>query len=111
MIDCMKKFLVRFYVSLMGRNFVCEWIMELLFDDCWIVGKDIQKVEFGWLIGCLYCVLLGDGLWEVWSDLDGNWIVCVIFCLEVGQMILFYGFIKKMQKVLRQEIDFVLKCR
>ena len=50
MIDRSKKLPARFYVSPTGRNPVREWILELPSEDRQTVGKDIQKVEFGWPI-------------------------------------------------------------
>ncbi|WP_349509808.1 type II toxin-antitoxin system RelE/ParE family toxin [Bradyrhizobium japonicum] len=111
MIDRTKKLPARFYVSSTGRNPVREWILELPAEDRRTVGKDIQKVEFGWPIGRPHCAPLGDRLWEVRSDLDRNRIARVIFCLEGGQMILLHGFIKKTQKVPKQDLDLALKRR
>jgi phage-related protein len=112
MIDRTKKLPARFYVSSTGRNPVREWILDLPSDeDRKTVGKDIQKVEFGWPIGRPHCAPLGDGLWEVRSDLDSNRIARVIFCLEDGQMILLHGFIKKTQKAPKRDIDLALKRR
>jgi phage-related protein len=111
MIDRTKKLPARFYVSSTGRNPVREWILELPPEDRRTVGKDIQKVEFGWPIGRPHCAPLGDGLWEVRSDLDSNRIARVIFCLEGRQMILLHGFIKKTQKAPKQDIELALKRR
>lgn len=48
---------------------VREWILELTLEDRKIIGPDIQRVEFGWPLGMPNCRSLGDGLWEVRSDL------------------------------------------
>ena len=109
MIDRTKKLPARFYVSRTGRNPVREWILELPSDDRRTIGKDIQKVEFGWPIGRPHCAPLGHGLWEVRSDLDSNRIARVIFCMGTDQMILLHGFIKKRQKTPPQDIDLALK--
>ena len=111
MIDRTKKLPARFYVSSTGRNPVREWILDLPSEDRRTVGKDIQKVEFGWPIGRPHCAPLGEGLWEVRSDLGSNRIARVIFCLEDGQMILLHGFIKKTQKAPKRDIDLALKRR
>jgi phage-related protein len=74
-----------------------------------VVGKDIQKVEFGWPIGMPYCRPLGHGLWEVRSDLTAGTIARVIFCIIAGEMVLLHGFIKKTQKTPPKEIDLALK--
>jgi phage-related protein len=109
MIDRKKKLPARFYISRTARNPVREWILELSSDDRHTVGKDIQKVEFGWPIGRPHCAPLGHGLWEVRSDLDSNRIARVIFCMGDGYMILLHGFIKKTQKTPQQDIDLALK--
>jgi phage-related protein len=70
-----------------------------------IIGRDIQQVEFGWPIGVPYCRPLGQGLWEVRSDLTGNRIARVIFCIVAGEMVLLHGFEKKTQKTPPQDIE------
>jgi phage-related protein len=70
-----------------------------------VIGKDIQKVEFGWPIGLPVCRPLGGGLWEVRSELPSQRIARVIFCIVDGQMILLHGFIKKSQKTPKRELD------
>ena len=77
--------------------------------DRYRIGKDIQKVEFGWPIGRPHCAPLGDGLWEVRSDLESNRIARVIFCMLDGMMVLLHGFVKKIQKVARDDIELALK--
>jgi phage-related protein len=74
-------------------------------DDRRIIGRDIQQVEFGWPIGMPYCRPLGQGLWEVRSNLAGNRIARVIFCITDGEMILLHGFEKKTQKTPPQDIE------
>ena len=92
-----------------NRSQSCSrWILELSPDDRRTVGKDIQKVEFGWPIGRPHCAPLGNGLWEVRSDFGSNRIARVIFCLERGEMILLHAFIKKTRKAPKQDIDLAL---
>jgi phage-related protein len=105
MIDRKKKLPARFYVNGAGRRPVREWILGLPEADRYTVGKDIQKVEFGWPIGRSHCAPLEKRLWEVRSTLDSNRIARVIFCIGEGHMILLHGFIKKTQKTPIAEID------
>jgi phage-related protein len=105
MIDRSKKIVARFYVTAGGRRSVREWLLELSRDDRRIVGRDIQKVEFGWPIGMPYCRSLGRGLWEVRSDLTGSRIARVVFCITAGEMILLHGFEKKSQKTPARDIE------
>ena len=51
--------------------------MGLSLEDRKLIGRDIQKVEFGWPLGMPYCRSLGGSLWEVRSDLtDGKMGAC-----------------------------------
>jgi phage-related protein len=105
MIDRKKKLPARFYVNGAGRRPVRERILGLPEADRYTVGKDIQKVEFGWPIGRPHCAPLEKGLWEVRSTLDSDRIARLIFCIGEGHMILLHGFIKKTQKTPKAEID------
>jgi phage-related protein len=105
MMDRSKKLPARFYETAAGRHPVRDWLLLLSADDRRTVGKDIQKVEFGWPLGRPHCAPLGHGLWEVRSSLAGNRIARVIFCMGEGQMILLHGFIKKTQKTPTKDID------
>jgi phage-related protein len=109
MIDRSKKITGRFYALASGRKPVRDWLLELSKDDRRIIGRDIQKVEFGWPLGMPYCRPLGHGLWEVRSDLTGGRIARVIFCIVRGEMILLHGFEKKTQKTPQQDIALALR--
>ena len=109
MIDRTKKLPARFYVNSMGHKPIREWILELPKADRHSIGKDIQKVEFGWPLGRPHCASLGADLWEVRSTLARDHIARVIFCMVDGHMILLHGFIKKTQKTPKVDIDLALK--
>jgi phage-related protein len=109
MIDRSKKIVGRFYAAPNGRKPVREWLLALSKSDRRIIGTDIQKVEFGWPIGMPYCRSLGNGLWEVRSDLVGGRIARVIFCIRVGEMVLLHGFLKTTQKTPLGEIQLALR--
>jgi phage-related protein len=81
MIDRTKKLPAKFYVTPTGRIPVRELLLGLPEEDRRTVGKDMQKVEFGWPIGMPLCGSLGKGLWEVRSDLSDGTIGRVIFCI------------------------------
>jgi phage-related protein len=109
MIDRSKKIVARFYLTAAGRNPVRDWLLELPRNDRRIIGKDIQKVEFGWPIGMPYCRALGHGLWEVRSDLTGGRIARVIFSIIRGEMVLLHGIEKKTQKTPAHDIELAFK--
>jgi phage-related protein len=103
-----KKLVARFYATGSGRRAVREWLLSLTDEDRRIIGKDIQKVEFGWPIGMPCCRSLGSGLWEVRSDLP-NGIARTMFIIVGGEMVLLPGFIKKSQKTPAVDIELALK--
>lgn len=93
----LKRLPARFYRLDSGREPVREWLKELNEKDRKIIGEDIKDVEFAWPIGMPLVRSLGDGLWEIRSNLSGGKIARVIFTVEHDSMVLLHGFIKKTQ--------------
>jgi phage-related protein len=87
-----------FYCNSASKEPVRDWLKKLAPADRKILGLDIATVEFGWPVGMPLCKALGQGLWEVRSNLTGNRISRVVFCVHAGQMVLLHAFIKKTQK-------------
>ena len=109
MVDRSKKLPAFFFENAGGNQPVREWLLTLSTEDRKLVGRDIQKVEFGWPLGMPYCRSLNDGLWEVRSDLTDRKIGRVIFCVSRRRMVLLHGFLKKMQKTPLQDLRLALK--
>ncbi|HPO11825.1 MAG TPA: type II toxin-antitoxin system RelE/ParE family toxin [Candidatus Hydrogenedentes bacterium] len=104
-----KKVPARFFAAESGEEPVRQWLKELDANDRKTIGKDIQKVEFGWSIGLPVCRSLGSGLWEIRSNISDGRIARVIFGFVEGTMVLFHGFIKKTQKTPSQDIELAYK--
>lgn len=83
--------------------------MKLSSEDRRAVGFDVATAEFGWPVGMPLCRSLGDGLWEVRSDISHGRIARVVFCIAYGQMVLLYGFIKKSQKTPQADLEVARK--
>ncbi len=98
MLDRTKKISIVFYATDQGREPVREWLRELPKADRIIIGTDIQTVEYGWPIGMPLCRSVGDGIWEVRSNISDGQIARTLFCVVDGEMYLLVGFIKKTQK-------------
>jgi phage-related protein len=83
-----------------GGEPVREWLKGLpLSEDRKRIGEDIKTVEFGWPIGMPVCRPLGDGLYEVRTNLSQNRISRVLFYIDKKcRMVLLHGFIKKTRK-------------
>jgi phage-related protein len=109
LIDRSKKLPAFFYETPAGNEPVRDWFKGLSSADRQIAGRDVQKVEFGWPIGMPYCRSLGNGLWEVRSDLTNGRIGRVIFGVVRGRMLLLHGFIKKTRKTPAKDMGLALK--
>jgi phage-related protein len=60
-------------------------------------------------LGLPYCRSLGEGMWEVRSDLTDGKIARVLFCMARGRMLLLHGFVKKTQKTPVQDLKLARK--
>ncbi len=105
----MKRVKAVFYESGSGNMPVREWLLGLDREDRRIIGEDIATVEFGYPIGMPVCRSLGNGLYEVRSDISDGKIARVIFVVKRGYMVLLHGFIKKTQKTPKQDVDMASK--
>ena len=94
----LKKLPAAFYETPGGSEPVREWFKGLPKEDRKIIGYDIALVEYGWPVSMPLCRPLGDGLWEVRSNLTGGRIGRVIFCVTGMHMVLLHGFVKKTQR-------------
>jgi len=104
-----KRLPVAFYQLPSGRVPVREWLKSLDDADRKIIGRSIKDVEFRWPVGMPVCRPLGDGLWEVRSDITQGRISRVLFCIHGGRMVLLHAFIKKTQKTPQTDLDIALK--
>lgn len=100
-----------FYRTGSGVEPVRRWLKGLDKGDRGIIGDDIRTVEFGWPVGMPACRPIASrrGLWEVRSNLSGNRISRVIFCVHEGRMFLLHGFIKKTEKTPNRDLDLAEK--
>ena len=101
----LKKVNASFYVTAAGSEPVREWLKRLDEQDRRVVGYDIATVEFGWPIGMPTCRPMGEGLFEVRSDLPGGRIARVLFCTKANRLVLLHGFVKKTQKTPKADLD------
>jgi hypothetical protein len=76
-----KNVFTHFYKLDNGKEFVREWLLSLDRNDRQIVGKDIQKIEFGWPIGMPFSCNLEKALYEA--------------CIQKNVMILLHGIYQK----------------
>src|SRR5467141_3550949 len=90
-----------------GGEPVRDWLKSLPSpEDRKRIGEDIKTVEFGWPIGMPACRPLGDGIYEVRTNLKHNRIARVLFYIDrMGRMVLLHGFIKKTRKTPAEDLE------
>jgi len=97
---------VIFFRTEAGGEPVRDWLKGLSAEDRKRIGEDIKTVEFGWPLGMPVCKPLGDGVFEVRTNLHQNRIARVLFYIDgKGRMVLLHGFIKKKQKTPREDLE------
>ena len=98
-----------FYRTLAGNEPVRDWLKELDRDDRLEIGLDLQRVQYRWPVGMPLCRPLGDGLWEVRTNLPSKTIARVLLCFHDGMIVALHGFIKKTQKTPDAEMKIARK--
>lgn len=89
---------VRFYATLSGKEPVREWILSLEDSARKKIGSNILTVQYGWPVGLPLVRPLGNGYWEIRSELETT-IARIIFIFDDDTIVLLHGFIKKSQKM------------
>jgi phage-related protein len=103
------KLSVVFFQTDSGNEPVREWLKyELTSQERFIIGRDIKILETSWPVGQPLVISLGEGLWELRSNLD-NKIARVLFIVHNDQIVLLQGFIKKSKKTPKKEMDLARK--
>jgi phage-related protein len=101
-----KRVPVIFFRTRAGGEPVRGWLKALSSEDRKRIGEDIKTVEFGWPTGMPVCRPLGDGIYEVRTNLAQNRIARVLFYIDVkGRMVLLHGFMKKTQKTPGEDLE------
>ena len=100
---------VVFYRTHGGAEVVRDWLRSLDAVDRQAVGLDLMRVQYRWPVGMPLCRALGDGLWEVRSDLPSNRIVRILFTVQQDRLIVLHGFIKKQQRTPPDELALARK--
>jgi len=84
-----------FYRPQPGREPVREWLKELPEAERQAIGKDLLRAQWRWQVGMPLCRPLGDGMWEIRTDLPTKRTSRVLICLYRGHLVAVHGFIKK----------------
>ena len=104
-----RKIPLEFYRTSSGSEPVLDWLKSLPAIYRKEVGRDLMRAQWRWPVGMPLCKPMGQGLWEVRSNLDSNHIARVLFCVHDGEMVALHGFIKKTQKTSPDDLALALK--
>jgi phage-related protein len=96
--DRPRKIPVVLYRTPAGTEVVRHWLRALNDGERNAIGQDLMRVQYRWPVGMPVCRPMGDGLWEVRSDLPGDRIARVLFSVAQGKILVLHGFIKKSRK-------------
>ncbi len=96
-----------FYRAEDGAEPVRVWLKSMAKEDRFKIGTDIKTVEFGWPMGMPHCRPLGNGLYEVRTDLR-NRTARVLFFVADAHMVLVHGFLKKTRTTPRKDMTLAL---
>jgi len=95
---------VHFFRQESGIEPVRSWLKTLPPLERKLIGQDIKTVQWGWPLGMPLVKSLGDGLWEVRTNLPQK-VARVIFCTSDDHIVLLHGFIKKTQKTSDKDLE------
>jgi phage-related protein len=99
-----RKLPVLFYRTRGGTELVRDWLRSLDDKDQNTIGLDLLRVQFRWLVGMPLCRAMGDGLWEMRTNLPSNRIARLLFYVTAGRILVLHGFIKKTPKTPDEEL-------
>lgn len=100
---------VIFYCTARGSEPVLDWLRDLPQEDRRQIGHDLALIQLGWPVGMPLCRSLGDGLWEVRSNLPSHRIARLLFFAHEGRLGIVHGFIKKTQKTPSEDMAIARK--
>jgi phage-related protein len=84
-----------FYQARPGSEPVREWLKALPGVERHAIGKDLLRAQWRWPAGMPLCRPLGNGLWEIRTDLPTRRTARVLLCLHAEHLVALHGFIKK----------------
>ncbi len=84
-----------FYRTAAGSEPVREWLKGLDAAERQAIGKDLLRAQWRWPVGMPHCRPLGNGLWEIRTELETRRTARVLICLYREHLVALHGFIKK----------------
>jgi phage-related protein len=98
-----------FFRSGGGKEPVREWLQNLDELDRQAVGQDLMRAQWRWPVGMPLCRAMGQGLWEIRTNLPSSRTARVLICLHDEALVALHGFVKKTAKTPDDELALARK--
>jgi phage-related protein len=98
-----------FFRTETGNEPVLAWLKGLPEEERRAIGQDLLRAQWRWPVGMPLCRPMGDGFWEIRTDLATKRTARVLLCLHREHLVALHGFIKKTRTT--PEEDLVLARR
>src|SRR6202167_3516101 len=100
-----------FYRTPAGSEPVRDWLKDLAEEERQAIGKDLLRAQWRWPVGMPLCRPMGDGLWEVRTDLPTKRTARVLLCLYREHLVALHAFIKKTRATADEDLSLARKRR
>jgi phage-related protein len=104
-----KKIPLVFFRTLAGNEPVREWLKELPAEERQSIGKDLLRAQWRWPVGMPLYRPIGNGLWEIRTDLPTKRTARILICLYNESLVALHGFIKKTRTLPDDDLALALK--
>ena len=98
-----------FFRTASGSDPVRDWLKGLQQEDRKEVGLDPMRAQWRWPVGMPLCKPVGQGLWEIRTNLPSSRISRVFIAADEGTLVALHDFIKKTQKTPDSELAIARK--
>jgi phage-related protein len=98
-----------FFRTPSGSEPVREWLKELPEGERRAIGKDLLRAQWRWPVGMPLCRAMGDGLWEIRTDLPTKRTARVLLSLYREHLVGLHGFIKKARTTPEEDLALARK--
>ena len=106
-----RKISLIFFRALTGAEPVREWLKGLPEAERHAIGKDLMRAQWQWPVGMPLCRPLGNGLWEIRTDMPTKRTARVLLCYYLGHLVVLHGFIKKTRATPDSELELARRRR
>jgi phage-related protein len=98
-----------FFRTVTGSEPVRVWLKGLGEGERHAIGQDLLRAQWRWPVGMPLCRPLGNGLWEVRTDLPTGRAARVLLCVSRGHLVALHGFVKKTRTTPDQDLALARK--